>query len=155
MRLQLDSSALEYLLNHSSAEWKLELQGSVIQAFARRHLKALVEADLFKVVVKDLENFVKAAEERLRLEIVQTLGKVRKDGYGKLHLETVSSEVQSLIFEIVAEQKRAAVEELIATRSAGVTPERLRKMIDVEYMNQIRAVVREEILKEIQEKLRS
>ena len=152
MRLQLDAKAMEYLFNNSDEEWKLQLQTSVVQAFASRYLKSLVHAEGFKVVVSDIKNYIDAAERCLREEIANSLGKVRRD-YNGLVLDGLSSETKEEIKTIVFEQRKVAVAQLLDQVTPGIVTEDIKRVLTDEYKKQIRESIRQEVIAEIKTKL--
>jgi citrate lyase gamma subunit len=155
MKIQLDSSALAYLIENSDEDFKLELQSSVVQAFAKRYLKALITEPLMKEVQKELELFMKGIQREIQKEIVNTLGKAERISYSdKYELISMSLETRQVIAEIVNDNKEDAIRQLLTEYSLDINKEMLLSLLTKEYKNQIRDIVRKEVTAELVNKIK-
>lgn len=149
MKIQLDSKALAYLIENSDEDFKLELQSSVVQAFANKYLKALVNHDIFQEQKVKLEQFINAAKNDILKEIYKTLGHIKSANYNnRYELCDISPGVRTEIQLIVKEQRELAIAQLIEKCSNGVTEEVVLKLLTDEYKKQIKEIVRKELIQE-------
>lgn len=150
MRIQLDSSALAYLIENSDEDFKLELQSAVVQQFVNKYLKSLVTVDIVAEAKKDIDLISKAALAEVSTMIKQEFGTIKKDFYsGKVSIVDFDDGVLAQIRQIVVEQKQ----EIFDTVIKDYIESRFVKIVTEEYKTQIKELVRQEILRELRNKL--
>lgn len=155
MKIQLDSSALAHLIENSTEDFKLELQSSVVQEFAKRYLKSLITEPLIEGVKKELELFVKGLQRELQKEIADTLGKYQRISYtDKYELISLSVETKNTIAQIVNDKKEDAIRQLITEYGFSINEDTLLSTLIREYKTQIRDMVRQETKAELLQKIK-
>ena len=94
MKIQINSlEALERLIGGDS-EVEIDIRNSVVQAFATKHLKAVVSHHKIESLCrKTVEGIERDASEKLTKEI----GKIKKDGFGNTTGITLSKRVEEVL----------------------------------------------------------
>jgi hypothetical protein len=154
MRIQLDSSALAYLIENSTEGFKLELQSAVIQKFAEKYLKSLVTAEAMQEAQSNVLDAIAAMKNEVQKQVDESIGRVRIDYYsGRKEFVSINGDVSEELRAIASAQREAAVTSL-ASQMPRITEKKILNMLTDEYKEQIRETVRQEVSTEMLAKLK-
>ena len=110
MKIQLDEKALERLIGGDS-DIEVELRSDVVQAFAKRHLKGVIEEKYLDEVKKEISaykwgnSFVLNTEikqkinDEVKKAIKEEIKNIVKDGYQEIYTE-LKADMQSKFNEL-------------------------------------------------------
>ena len=114
IKLQLDSSALERLIGGDS-EVEVEIRNSIAQAFAKRHLKGVIEERYLDELKKEICDYFwgfnsnryelkPEVKQMIANEVKKVIGeeikKATEEGYSKI-VDDLNAEMQLKVNEIV------------------------------------------------------
>lgn len=145
--LKLDHSALEFLLAGKD-EQKVELQNTIVQEFARKHLKAIVGEEQFKKFCQKLESDFKDYLKSLALQE----GFKLKTTWGSSAIEGLSPDLANHVRMIICESLRVLIGEEMERQMkdikkdiSGLVSARitltLNKEIDLKVREQVQKII--------------
>ena len=151
MKVQLDSTALEWLWNNAGDDFKLELQSAVVQQFANRYLKSLVTTEIMQQAKKQVDERIDLLRAEFSGMIAEQIGKVER-GYDGKRLVNVNSDVARKIRNMASTEVDFAVRQMFVDFGKDETvPEKIEDWIK----EQIFALVQKEYAKQIETQVKA
>lgn len=143
VRLELDGQALERLIGGNS-EIEMHLRKNIVEEFAKKHLRSLVNAEAYGELTKAWTAEIKQVCAALREEIES-----RKPG------ERDMKHHMAPLLETIRDIAKREVEKTIKEALEAIPDGRIAVMIRQEVRKEIERIVRQEVSQQIEEQIKT
>jgi hypothetical protein len=142
-KIQINSlAAIERLIGNNT-ELEIEVRNNIVQEFAKKHLKALVNDSVFSNAISTCK---KELQKEVETRVSEQIGEFKKNSWGEITGMTLRSDIKEQINKVVREKMDGQIAEAVEGgikqwQSTGTVD----KTIDTKFNQQIEKYIDTEV----------
>jgi hypothetical protein len=151
-KIQINSlEALERLIGNDT-QLEIEVRNNIVQEFAKKHLKALVNDSVFQNTINACK---KELQSEVDLKVAEKIGEVKKNSWGEVTGMTLRKDIRDQIGTVVREKVDGQIAEAVEggiklwetdTKSIEMVVEKkfnaqIERFIDSEVQSRLKSVI--------------